>query len=685
MTAAAERRWAVEVNERLAAEPIGVRTAVVADLVATALDAPSPVAEVAPELRPAGADGAADPDRVDRWRRGLPPPPGEGGWAEPRLMGHVHEQAATPDDRRARGAWYTPTSVVRGLTSAALTLHAEAAHTPLPRRVVDPTCGGGAFLLAALDALVDRGLDPVDAVGRVHGLDLDPTAVAVSRCSVALWVATHRHLDDAARALALAAIDVRRGDALVDLPEGWTGSETLVLGNPPFASPLKAGAMPERATAHRLERAELLGPYADLGAVHLQQVVERVGDGSTVALVLPQSVLAARDTEGLRRWCDEHGRLLGLWAAREALFDAGVRPCAPVIHRPATPEGGTAAPADETGGSTDSSSSGPTDLSPTDPSSSGPTDLSPTDRAGDRPTVRVFGGPDVAQQGARAHDRWGPLAADALGAPSLPPIGPDTLASFATGTAGFRDEHYALVEACREWEVADGEPTPGGPVARIATVGSVDPLQFDWGRRRYTFGGERRLRPVADRDRLPAKVQRWHDRVRRPKILLATQAKLLEPAIDRHGVTVPATPLVAVLAEPEDLDRVAAVLLAPPVVLWAWRRWFGSALSVDAVKLAARQVGELPLPVDAAAWDEAAAMVATADSLEPPAAWDRVTAVAQVMNAAYGADDEVLAWWRARRKARPTAGIDGDPTGPDSGADPAEGDGIDRGHSGAMA
>lgn len=655
-TAAAERRWAVEVNDLLAAEAVATRTTIVADLVASAVGAGSPVrwAPTPSAAPPGGAEPVAT--SVEEWRSRLPTPPGERGWADPRLLGHVHEQATTPNDRRARGAWYTPTSVVIGLTAAAFTLHADASAAPVPARIVDPTCGGGAFLLAALDALVAAGLTPAEAVARVHGLDLDPTAVAVSHRSVGLWLAAQGGPGPKLTApspfaeSASAAIDVRCGDALVDLCDQWTGPGTLVLGNPPFASPLKAGAMPERAAAYRLEHAELLGPYADLGAVHLLRVLEQVGEGSTVALVLPQSVLAARDTEGLRRWCHDHGRLLGLWAAREALFDAGVRPCAPVVHRADRPECRSPSP------STPSPSA-----PPPDPSSVPPSRFEPIEgdreavSAGAGGQVHVFGGPDVTWRSSRPADRWGPLAADALGAPGLPPLGADTLASLATGTAGFRDEHYALVDACREWEPVDGEPLPGAGLSRIATVGSVDPLQFDWGRRPFTFGGQRRTRPVADRELLPPKVQRWFDRVRGPKVLLATQAKLLEPVIDRRGTTVPATPLVAVLADPADLDRVAAVLLAPPVVLWAWRRWFGSALSVDAVKLAARQVGELPLPRDTAAWDEAAALVATADDLEPPEAWDRVTVVAELMTEAYGADREVFAWWQARRKARPGA------------------------------
>jgi len=129
--------------------------------------------------------------------------------------------------------------------------------------------------------------------------------------------------------------------------------------------------------------------------------------------------------------------------------------------------------------------------------------------------------------------------------------------------------------------------------------------------------------------------------------------------VDRDGSLVPATPLLSVQVDPDALDRIAAVLLAPPVVVWAWRRWFGAALAVDALTLAAKQVEELPLPSDTGAWDEAAAMVAdhTGTAADVNAGWNRACAVAEVMTRAYGADHEVFRWWLERSRRPLRAGL----------------------------
>jgi hypothetical protein len=265
--------------------------------------------------------------------------------------------------------------------------------------------------------------------------------------------------------------------------------------------------------------------------------------------------------------------------------------------------------------------------------------------------------PGPAPGEAGESTRWAGLAARALGAPVLPPsltpatladrTAPGRLGDLATATAGFRDEYYGLVAACREW---DGDP--GTEPNRLVTVGAVDPLTTTWGRRPYRFGGRTWQRPVIDVAALEPRVRQWTEQRLVPKVVLATQSRVLEPVVDRAGRLVPATPLVAVASDPDDLSLVAAVLLAPPVVAWAWQRWFGAALAVDALKLAARQVLELPLPADRLAWEEAASLVAEVDSTAPgpsaDCARDTAAEVAAIMNRAYGAGEEVFAWWCRR-------------------------------------
>ncbi len=513
------------------------------------------------------------------------------GWQDPWLVGMTHEHSVSQQNRASRGAWYTPEPVVRGLVSLAFDAHRHRNDD----LVVDPTCGGGAFLLAALDELVVKGVSPEQAIVSVSGMDIDHGAAAVSRLSLHCWAASHQLACDSKQ------LHIFVGDALQTMPEVWQ-QRRIIVGNPPFASPLHAGALNETAAAFHQANSSDLGMYADLASMHLLRAVQTSPAGSTVAMVQPQSVLSSRDLAQFRTNVEKTAPLQSLWVAKEPVFDAGVRACAPVLGV------GSQSPAG----------------------------------------IQLASKPTVERGSFSSSDGWSSLAADALGAPPLPKAlhaAKTRLGEMASATAGFRDEYYGLVEGCYE---SDGEVEPPN---RLMTVGSVDPLWSHWGQTQLRFGGDKWLKPAVRYDQLADKLQRWVTRQSQPKILLATQAKVLEPYVDREGSAIPVTPLLSVHCDKDDLYKVAAVLLAPPVALWAWRTWFGSAMAVDAIKLSAKQVLQIPLPVNGDKWQEAAAVVESNQSGSSQGAWAVAKEVAAIMNQAYDGDSQVLDWWLSRCKA----------------------------------
>ena len=405
---------------------------------------------------------------------------------------------------------------------------------------------------------------------------------------------------------------VQVADALtVEHPATWP-DHRLVIGNPPFATPLKSAkgrSLPEAAERYRSAHRDELGQYADLAAIHLHRAVDTATPGSPVMLIMPQSVLSSRDVAGLRGRIASESTTLAMWAARDAVFDAGVRACAPVV--------------------------------------------AVGERAGVPVTLATGRRVEITEQltpGSGGLDDWATIAARSLGAPNLPRavLRPaDTLGDLCTATAGFRDEYYGLVQAAAEWEGT------GSPPNRLVTVGSVDPLATRWGAGTTRLGGRRWTAPYVRVERLDDKVRRWVARQAVPKLVVATQSKLIEPVLDPDGDLVPSTPLLSVHADVDDLAHVAAVLLAPPVVAAAWQRWFGSALAVDALKMAANQLVELPLPTNRRAWDVAAELITTTIHDHPAGlsvedGWSVAIEVAASMNKAFRGSSDVFDWWLAR-------------------------------------
>ncbi len=492
-----------------------------------------------------------------------------GGWANPRLLGWVHEWSSSATERSSRGAYYTPPDFAASVVDAALSGIA------VPKFTVDPACGGGVFLLEMLDRLLSEGVAPKDCVAGVAGIEIDAGAASVANLAIRAWQLFNGVSEPAPAKVAVM-------DSLERWPRSWPDVD-LIIGNPPFASPLKSGAIPAAAAAYRNHHSEVLGPYADLAAIHLWRASQILHDGGRLAFVAPVSIVNARDT----------GRL---WERFEAEADA--------VHV-LIPE-------------------------------SNPFEASV------RVFVPVF---EIRRQTTSGRRSLPHAVGEAIGLPMLPDLeSAPTLSSICQATSGFRDEFYGLAECVAEEDAA------GVDLAKLVTVGSIDVLSCSWGRKPTRFAKARWNRPVVDRSELEGKVARFVAGQRQPKVLVATQTKVLEPVLDPVGDLVGVTPTIVVTGNRP--AHVAAVLLAPPVNAIAVQRWFGTGMSDTSLRPTASTLLELPLPADTSAWDAAARLIEETthpvDGSQSTPDPERLRQIATLMNDAYGAEPAVLSWWLAR-------------------------------------
>lgn len=267
----------------------------------------------------------------------------------------------TTDERKRLGSWYTPAELVDVVVDGVL--DGFQGRPGRPVEVLDPSCGDGRFLTAVGDRLSGAGF-PV----RLTGCDIDPAAV-------------ESITDD--------RVHVVHADAL---EHDWgTSSFDLVIGNPPYLSQMATGTTRGGASRHGG------GPYADAAAEFLALAVRLArADGGRVGLVLPQSILGARDAEPVRAQVAGLATLTwSWWAPRQQHFDANVNVCVIGLERPARP------PADQ--------------------------------------------------------PVWTGIVTGRLGVPALGPLDTDGLLGDRSHlNANFRDEYYALVPAVDDH--ADGPP-----------------------------------------------------------------------------------------------------------------------------------------------------------------------------------------------------------------------------------
>lgn len=87
-----------------------------------------------------------------------------------------------------------------------------------------------------------------------------------------------------------------------------------------------------------------------------------------------------------------------------------------------------------------------------------------------------------------------------------------------------------------------------------------------------------------------------------PKLLVATQTKVGEAAVDERGTWVASTPIITAVAPFEWLWKLAAVVCSPVGSALAAAATAGTGRATGSIKHSVASVRELPLPVDDGAW-----------------------------------------------------------------------------------
>lgn len=491
---------------------------------------------------------------------------------------------------RGPGAVDTPLPIARHLARVALE------DRPEPRTVCDPAAGDGRLLASVADLC--------SGSPTLFGADVD--AATWHDGPLGRTPSAHfAHVDALGRPSS----------------ELWDAAPPcgvdLVVGNPPFLSQLARRSTRSDEQRRRVSRLDgAVRTLTDTAAAFLLQACDMLAPGGRVAMILPLSFLSTRDSAPVRQRVLETCRLSGIWVSDGSVFPGvDVETCAVVLDRCE--------------------------------------DAPAAVRRWRGDTFEPVASVRVGRDELVAAPTWSHLVSDVLDrAPDIDLSGSEgRLGDIAGATAGFRDQFYGLVPLVVE---RCDRGAAGVDRVRVLTSGSIDPGCTLWGRRPARIAGRDLLAPVLDVQAVePPRLASWVEARRVPKVLVATQTRVIEAVADPTGEHLPLTPVVSVEPAPDDLWRALAVLLAPPVSLWARRGFAGAALSPRSIKLSAQQVLQAPLPADRPAWQRAADDLEAAHQVERGGvAREAVLAAAATMCSAYGVGAEVHEWWRAQLPER---------------------------------
>jgi adenine-specific DNA-methyltransferase len=226
-------------------------------------------------------------------------------------VGALYTCALPARFRSEYGIYYTPPAL-----SARLLDMAERAGVDWRTvRVVDPACGGGAFLAPVAEriaAAIDDCPPPLilqNIAGRLRGFEIDPFAAWMSQAFLEIT------LREVSRSAGRAFPQLVRVCDSLDERSPVDGFD-LVIGNPPFGK--------VRLTdVQRSKYKRSLYGHANLYGVFLDLAVRWTKPGGVIAYVTPTSFLAGEYFKQLRRLLLEEAppRAIDVVADRKGVFD----------------------------------------------------------------------------------------------------------------------------------------------------------------------------------------------------------------------------------------------------------------------------------------------------------------------------------------------------------------------------
>jgi type I restriction enzyme M protein len=200
------------------------------------------------------------------------------------IKGRAFQKVIAPTIRAGMGQYFTPNSIARFVSKALCPTVRDL--------IIDPFCGSGHFLTTCLDIVrLEHGAEGKlfheFAFGKLHGIEKSERMVRIAMTDMRLHGDGHSN--------------IRCADALLEFsnyPDLKPDSFDIVLSNPPFGSILTSATM-KQLGFFELSSGKNNVPLEIIG---LERCVQLLRPGGRMGIVLPDGIVANRNTAYVRDW-----------------------------------------------------------------------------------------------------------------------------------------------------------------------------------------------------------------------------------------------------------------------------------------------------------------------------------------------------------------------------------------------